>query len=189
VTARRLTSRDYKHSRRSPFDFARWRKFAAGLSAGLAVAGIVYVADHRVAEQPLPEDRPTPRKAATAGDPGAAPESEHESKFDFYEMLPKFEVVVPEKERGARIAPAAQVERPGVYFLQAGSYKNESDAERISAQLGKQGISATVQRVQVDADVWHRVRIGPIRDLGQLNRLRQQLQASDLDTLVIRVDD
>jgi cell division protein FtsN len=45
-----------------------------------------------------------------------------------------------------------------------------------------------VQRVSVDSDVWHRVRIGPIRDLPQLNRLRQQLQASDLDSLVIRVD-
>ena len=49
--------------------------------------------------------------------------------------------------------------------------------------------SASVQRVAVDADVWHRVRIGPIQDLAQLNRLRQQLQAADIDTLVIRVGD
>jgi len=61
-------------------------------------------------------------------------------------------------------------------------------AERVHAQLGKLGIDATVQRVAVDSDVWHRVRIGPIKDLAQLNRLRQQLHASDLDSLVIRVD-
>jgi cell division protein FtsN len=43
--------------------------------------------------------------------------------------------------------------------------------------------------VAVDADVWHRVRIGPIRDLAKLNRLRAQLRQSELDALVIRVDD
>jgi cell division protein FtsN len=41
----------------------------------------------------------------------------------------------------------------------------------------------------VDADVWHRVRVGPIRDLALLNHLRAQLRQSDLDSLVIRVDD
>ena len=34
-----------------------------------------------------------------------------------------------------------------------------------------------------------RVRIGPIHDLAQLNKLRAKLQQSDLDALVIRVDD
>ena len=104
-------------------------------------------------------------------------------------MLPKFEVVVPEKERGSRVAPASPIDRPGVYFLQAGSYRDEAVAERIRAQLAKLGIDASVQRVAVDADVWHRVRIGPIRDLARLNRLRNQLQQSNLDALVVRVDD
>ncbi len=104
-------------------------------------------------------------------------------------MLPNFEMVVPEHEHGARGAPAAPVEQPGTYFLQVGSYRDAAVAERIRAQLAKLTIDATVQRVAVDTDVWHRVRIGPIRDLGQLNRLRQRLQAADLDSLVIRVDD
>ena len=42
-------------------------------------------------------------------------------------------------------------------------------------------------RVAVDEDVWHRVRIGPITDLTELNRLRTRLRAADLDALVIRV--
>jgi cell division protein FtsN len=44
-----------------------------------------------------------------------------------------------------------------------------------------------VQRVAVDEDVWHRVRIGPITDLDELNRLRAKLRSADLDALVIRV--
>jgi len=41
----------------------------------------------------------------------------------------------------------------------------------------------------VDADVWHRVRIGPINNLDELNRVRRQLRAAEVDALVIRVGD
>jgi len=120
---------------------------------------------------------------------GAEPE-EAPAQYDFYDMLPKFEVVVPEKERDVRRdLPSARVERPGVYVLQAGSYRNQADADRVRTQLGKQGITATVQRMAVDADVWHRVRVGPLRDLDQVNRMRDALRAADIDTLVIRVGD
>jgi cell division protein FtsN len=73
--------------------------------------------------------------------------------------------------------------------MQAGAFRDVNVAERKREQLGKLGIEATVQRVAVDADVWHRVRIGPIRDLAKLNRLRAQLRQLELDALVIRVDD
>jgi cell division protein FtsN len=76
-----------------------------------------------------------------------------------------------------------------VYVLQAGSYRNEADADRVRQQLSMQGIDAKVQRVAVDTDVWHRVRIGPITNLDQLNKVRKQLQAADVDALVIRVGD
>lgn len=202
MSRQRLSGRDYKHKRRTSFglDLAQLSVFAIGLAAGLCVAGLIYIADHHAADTPAEATRPTPRKGSP-GDGGAAPGSgvdpassaasstaSSEGKYDFYQMLPKFEVVVPEKERGTRVAPAAQIDRPGIYFLQVGSYRDVDVAERIHAQLGKLGIDATVQRVAVDADVWHRVRIGPIKDLALLNRLRQQLQASDLDSIVIRVD-
>jgi cell division protein FtsN len=202
VNGQRLTSRDYKSARRGRFSWqtGRWRDFGIGLAAGLCVAGATYIADHRAPETP-PSERPIPRRAAAdesgaalaAVAPGSAAAtaagSPAEGKYDFYRMLPKFEVVVPEKERGTRVAPAAQIDRPGVYFLQAGSYRDVDVAERVRAQLEKLGVTATVQRVAVDADVWHRVRIGPIRDLPQLNRLRALLRQSELDALVIRVDD
>jgi cell division protein FtsN len=202
VSGPRLVTRDYKRPRRSGLglDFGRWREFGIGLLIGLCVAGMVYVSDHRATEPPVP-DRPTPRRSAStdgplgpAGTPAAntaAPDGSTaaEGKYDFYKLLPKFEVVIPEKERGTRLPAAAQIDRPGIYFLQAGSYHDATDAERIRAQLGKLGIDATVQRVSVDADVWHRVRVGPIRDLAVLNHLRAQLRQSDLDSLVIRVDD
>ena len=76
-----------------------------------------------------------------------------------------------------------------MYVLQAGSYRNEADANRVRAQLSMQGVDAKVQRVAVDTDVWHRVRIGPISNLDELNKVRKQLQAAEVDALVIRVGD
>ena len=127
----------------------------------------------------------------TAGTGGTAGTAAAGEKYDFCEMLPNFEVVVPEKDKEVKrdLPATAKIERQGVYVLQAGSYRNEADADRVRAQLAMQGIDAKVQRVAVDADVWHRVRIGPITRLDDLNRLRKQLQAADVDALVIRVGD
>ena len=82
-----------------------------------------------------------------------------------------------------------KIDKPGTYVLQAGSYKNFSDADRIRAQLALQGIESKVQKVSVDTDTWHRIRIGPISNLDDLNRMRQKLRKSDIDVLVIRVGD
>ena len=192
----RASTRDYKRNNKRSLELWRAREFGMGALVGIILAGsaTVYIMSNRqhdaaVAREKSEAPRPDPhRKAPT--DPDAAPTAAGE-KYDFYQMLPNFEVVVPEKDKDVkRDMPAtARVERPGVYVLQAGSYRNEADADRVRAQLSMQGIDAKVQRVAVDADVWHRVRIGPITKLDELNRLRKQLQAADVDALVIRVGD
>jgi cell division protein FtsN len=193
--ANRLTTRDFKRAaRRAPLDLKRFRDLGVGLAAGVILtAGVfIYKSDaHKAVEQDSPRPEPQQRTSSpTDGDTGTAG-NEGSERYDFYEMLPNFEVVVPEKDRDVkRDAPGtARIDRPGVYVLQAGSYRNQADAERVSAQLKLQGIDAKVQRVAVDNDVWHRVRIGPINDLAELNKVRKQLRAADVDGLVIRVGD
>jgi cell division protein FtsN len=189
----RPISRDYKRTRRGGFDFDRWRDFIYGLACGLAVALVIFIVQRQSLQKQAPAatsgSRPVPRST----DPrpaGEDPDADTPQQFDFYDRLPNFEVVVPEKEgqvqRGLAGAP---IERPGTYVLQAGSYRSQADAERVRAQLAIQGVTATVQRVAVDADVWHRVRIGPSSDLTEVNRLREKLRSADLDAIVIRVGD
>jgi cell division protein FtsN len=186
----RLSARDYKKPERRALNLARWREFGAGLLVGLVLAAAVFAYTHRVERAPADAPRPEPRRPAPADAGAAQAGTQSGERYDFYQMLPNFEVVVPEKERDVkRDMPTAKIERPGVYVLQAGSYRNEADADRVSRQLSLQGIAAKVQRVAVDNDVWHRVRIGPISDLGELNRVRKQLQAADVDAIVIRVGD
>jgi cell division protein FtsN len=191
----RGSTRDYKKNNRRALELGRMREFGMGALVGIVLASGVTIyymggrrdTNHDRAEAP----RPDPHRAAPLDPEAAAGSASAAEKYDFYEMLPNFEVVVPEKDKEVKrdLPATAHVERPGVYVLQAGSYRNEADADRVRAQLSMQGIDAKVQRVAVDADVWHRVRIGPITKLEDLNKLRKQLQAADVDALVIRVGD
>lgn len=192
-----VSARDYKRRDKRSVELWRMREFGMGALVGILLAGAstVYIMSTRqpdaaVAREKSESPRPDPHRKAPANPETAATGAAGE-KYDFYEMLPNFEVVVPEKDKEVKrdLPAAARIERQGVYVLQAGSYRNEADAERVRAQLAMQGIDAKVQRVAVDADVWHRVRIGPITKLDDLNRLRKQLQAADVDALVIRVGD
>jgi cell division protein FtsN len=187
VSGKPLTSRDYKRVQHGGLDWRRWQQFGTGLGIGLLCALIVYVGDHRGGAQRT-DELPPPRR--TASQASNQPPAVDTPRYDFYTVLPKSGPLLPEKDRDVRqVDPAAPISRPGTYFLQAGSYNNEADAERVRAQLSRQGIEAAVQHVAVDADSWFRVRIGPLKDLDKINATRRQLHSANIDSLVIRVGD
>ena len=193
----RLSARDYKRPRSGSFDPSRWRDFGAGVLVGVVAAAALFAFAHRPRHAAPEVPRPEPLRSAlpnadAAEDSGdaAASGAAPGGHYDFYKMLPHFEVVVPEKERDVKQdVPTANIQRPGVYVLQAGSYRTEAEADRVAKQLSLEGIEAKVQRVAVDTDVWYRVRIGPISKLDELNRMRHRLESADVDSIVIRVGD
>ena len=164
---------------------------------GLAVAGLVYLKDRHTDADATTVQTVKAGKKKNHGNNSADTDSSESGaveaptkSYDFYSMLPKFEVVVPEKEKDVRPDIRGVPEtRRGTYVLQAGSYKNFADADRVRAQLALQGVESKVQKVSVDNDTWHRIRIGPIFQLDELNRLRTILRKADVDVLVIRVGD
>jgi hypothetical protein len=190
-------ARDFKPKRRRPGGFSGWLGVLAGLGVGLAVAAGIYIKDHRP-DAPLTQIAKIDKKKPRSGEPPPDADGGQEAggaddsgrSYDFYQSLPKFEVVVPEKEKDVRPDLRAIPEtRRGTYVLQAGSYKNFADADRVRAKLALQGIESKVQKVSVDNDTWLRIRIGPISNLDQLNRMRTILRKADVDVLVIRVGD
>lgn len=185
--------RDFKRTpRRNGVQLGLSREFFLGLGIGLTVAVVVFFWQSRAlrAAEALAESlaRPEPRIAAKST---AADETEEVRNYDFYDMLPSQEVVVPEagKEAPAEPLPNSPIARPGNYVLQLGAYRELAEAERLQTKLSRLGISASLQRIAIDADVFHRVRIGPVSDLESLNRTRARLRAADIDVVVIRVSD
>jgi cell division protein FtsN len=137
--------------------------------------------------------RPEPRVDATPADTITEATAADEERIDygFYDMLPNSEVVISDLSARSDPNPPsnAPIERPGSYVLQPGAYRDKAEAERIQAKLARLGVSATIQRVAVENDEFHRVRIGPISDLKTLNRTRGLLRSADIDALLIRVGD
>jgi cell division protein FtsN len=190
-TRQRLSARDYKHgSGRGPGMPLHYRTFAAGLGAGLLVALAVFLYDRQHApNQAQTTPQPQARAKKDSGDDAPAV-ADPAAQYDFYSMLPKFEVELPQKGKTPqRDTVQAAVEQPGAYVLQVGSFRNRDDAERLRSKLDKLGIEAKVQHVSIDADELHRVLVGPIRDLTKLNSTRRELRAADFDVVMYRVGD
>jgi cell division protein FtsN len=161
-----------------------------GLSIGLAVAFAIYIKDRGPGLPVRPASEQPTNVDINREQASAQPEAPPESRFDFYNLLPNFEVVIPEQESDVRVetGPQAVVE-PGVYVLQAGSFAEYKDADRRRATLALQGIESKIQRVTIDDRTYHRVRIGPIDDLDELNVLRSRLREAHIDVLRIRLGD
>jgi cell division protein FtsN len=173
-------------------DYPGWLWMLFGLSIGLAVALAIWLQQNET----RPEQRKVVRQATPAviddnGEQMAGKaEAVPKSRFDFYDMLPNFEVVIPDQERDVKTDNEAKaVVEAGVYVLQAGSFSRYDDADRRRAQLALQGIESTIQRVSIEDKTYHRVRIGPIDDLNELNLLRSRLRAANIDVLRIRLGD
>ena len=186
-------ARDYKHAgtRRRGGSGGKGLSGGAGFGIGLTL-GIVLAAGVHLYHT---AERPQTVTDSVPADPVATRDAEVEDtrpkpRFDFYRMLPNYEVVIPEQEDVATGAEEAPVQAAGVYVLQAGSFRKAEDADRLRAQLALLGIESRIQQVTIDGtDSWHRVRIGPIEDLQRLQELRQTLARNEVEALVIRVGD
>jgi cell division protein FtsN len=185
-------SRDYKNSKRRPTGatgITGIAGFVAGLALGLTVAVGVYLFDRRPAARLAAETTaPMTRDEGTTPPEPAPASQDEETQFEFYEMLPKFEVVIPGQDAAVPAGPGSgPVDKPGAYILQAGSFRKHADADRVRALIAMQGVESKIQKVTIDRDTWHRVRVGPITNLKQLEDTRSKLRNARIDALVIKV--
>lgn len=191
--------RDYKRrapARRKKKATPGWVWLLAGLTVGLFVAVLVYLNGQPGAPEPprvhapAPKPAEAPKQAVVKAKPVPKPDPQADAgrkplTYDFYTILPQFEVEVPEEKSPSREKPVTALTMPGTYVLQAGSFKNARDAETRKAELAMLGIVSAVQTVNVDAATYHRVRIGPLQDLERLNRVRQTLRENDIEFMTL----
>jgi cell division protein FtsN len=128
------------------------------------------------------------KPAVAAAAQTTAPAASTAPHYDFYKMLPSFQVVIPGQDKEVKSGnESTPVQQPGSYILQVGSFPNFADADRIKATLALQGIESSIQQVQVNnGSTWNRVRIGPIKDLKELNSIRAKLAQDRIEPLVIK---
>lgn len=159
---------------------------------GLSIAGVVYLLMQ-------PDNGTAPRETATPTEKPQQVDTRKNKKkaapppkprFDFYNLLPEMEVMVPEQEiRGTPTREGVKrVEQPGTYLLQAGSFPSHKRADRLRAKLALLGLETRLQTVSVDGNkTWHRVRVGPYKNLTELNEARSLLKQNGIDAILIRL--
>ena len=122
---------------------------------------------------------PTPTKPMDA--PPAAPVApETAPSFDFYKVLPG------DAPGELPSTPNAAADTP-LYYLQAGAFQNPQDADNLKAQLALLGLEAVIQTSDLgDKGVFHRVRVGPIRAMDEVDRTRSLLTQNNIPATLVK---
>lgn len=121
--------------------------------------------------------------AAEAGPDGT------QNRFDFYTILPGSESKVSAEEeikiKDEAPEPALQIS----YYLQVGAFQTGEEADNMKAKLALQGFEAVVQTATTaDKAIWHRVRVGPLTNLDQINKTKNDLLKNGFKADLIKVN-
>ncbi len=165
-----------------------WVWMLGGLAAGLLISFLVYLQKDviKAPARSAVNSKDTPAATDTRvvkKSPAKQSPKKHDDgiKFDFYNILPELEVVIPDIELGK-----ANIEK-ATYYLQVGSFKNETDAEARKAELLLLNFTPSVQMVTIDnSQTWHRVRLGPFNDRRTIDKARRRLQDNGIDFIMLK---
>jgi cell division protein FtsN len=130
-----------------------------------------------------------PAAEAVAPAAPAAPVAAAQAKAPDAAVNKNAPAIVPAKAE-AKEAPAAGEDKY-VYYLQAGAFREQADAEGARAKLALQGFEANVSEKPSDNGAQggklYRVRLGPYAQVDAMNRVRSKLAESGMDVAVVRI--
>ena len=86
-------------------------------------------------------------------------------------------VATPE---AAKAVPSTQ------FFLQAGSFRNQNDADKLRAQIILLGQNVQIESGKVREETWHRVLVGPYASREQLAAAQKQLAGNGFSNLLLQ---
>lgn len=134
-------------------------------------------AEKQAQERP---DRAMVEKAAEKSAEKAQPKSADSSS-----RIAKAADKAPEKV--ASVDPTKGAHAGDRFWLQAGSFTDQADAENLKAQLALGGWQAAVQQgILADKSVRYRVRLGPYDNSEELSRVKNQLAQRGYDSAAIK---
>lgn len=137
---------------------------------------------------------PEEQKPSTAPVP-LTPEQEAERALALLEGRepPKITppVATPEADKAATDKAAAPAEAAKAvpstqFFLQAGSFRNQNDADKLRAQIILLGQNVQIESGKVREETWHRVLVGPYASREQLAAAQKQLAGNGFSNLLLQ---
>lgn len=114
-------------------------------------------------DEPVPVAAAVTEPAAEREEPVAKPEPKPEPE-QRRESQPKTNPEPAPAKPEAQPPAAASASTTGMWAVQLGSFTSQENAERLAADLRKQGFAAFLSQLSTDSGQLHRVRIGPQKD-------------------------
>ncbi len=115
-------------------------------------------------------------------------------KYDFYNVLPEREVIIPEyqietqkriERQQAKKTPESN-RSPSQYLIQAGAFEIYREADKRKAQIILLGQSAYLEKAIMDGKTWHRVKIGPFKSLNEADNVRKKLNQQRIQSVIMK---
>jgi cell division protein FtsN len=160
-----------------------FRLFMTGVLTGMFLSLLIYL-------NTLPKPIEPGQEVATAPQPEAEAEIP-KPRFEFYTMLKEQTMEV--EEEAEPVEPAADVSKPPAptaapepYFLQAGSFRQQDDAERRRAELLLLGLEPKIEESTVDNGRWFRVSLGPFESHDSVSKARGLLANQNIDSVLLK---
>ncbi|HEY9459409.1 MAG TPA: SPOR domain-containing protein, partial [Paralcaligenes sp.] len=98
--------------------------------------------------------------------------------------VPGTGVAIAQPKSTPAAPPAASAQK--TYYLQAGAFRSEKDAEATKARIIMLGLQAQVQKAQLNGTTINRVRVGPFKGIDEMNKSRVRLGEEKIDSSVMR---
>lgn len=112
-------------------------------------------------------------------------EKSTETEFDFYSVLPDIEQVMPDDLPEA--APT-RTDANLIYYVQAASFRQQADAEKLRARLALKGFKSITQaRTSEKTGTFFRVRLGSYPDRRKAKTVKNKLQKLGVRPMVYSV--
>ena len=124
-------------------------------------------------DEPVPT--PAPVSVAVAKTPQPEPEQTAQNAQPDPEPRPEPEEKPAPSEPAAQQAAVPADSPTGMWAVQLGSFTNQQNAERLAADLRKQGFAAFLSQLSTATGQLHRVRIGPQKDRESAEAIAEKL--------------
>jgi cell division protein FtsN len=73
------------------------------------------------------------------------------------------------------------------YYLQAGAFRDQTDAENAKAKLALLGVETKISERNTENGTLYRVRVGPFGQVDAMNKVRTKLSENGVDVAVVRI--
>jgi len=94
----------------------------------------------------------------------------------------------PAESTDALPATTGNADDKWTYYLQAGAFREQADAESTRAKLALDGFEASIsERPSDSGGTLYRVRLGPFNQLEAMNHVRSKLSDNGVDVAVVRI--